>query len=318
MTMNQFQEVARQVGTANAQARRALEAAAGLDANVRNMQGDLQRLLNENVALKSMLERTQMTRQADPKIQYVENIPGRRVPWDMTVDIPIAAGVNGVQQGTVMVSQEGPFVAVARYATLLSQHQFQFTAPTTSTTVTFQSRSYGRYRPIHSAWDIMDGRPVTQVTEAVSFPGTGAPHVINPSNESAWRSMEGDFRIQFVTAGSSYPRGNQPVPSTFWTTQINSPFNLGALDVFERGEVLTFNVLPLHVNNPPYGNVSSFGVPNANFPFIDSQWDADEGISDPNLTSAESTDPVIRLPNAILTIGFHGYRISQPPGAGPY
>jgi len=318
MTQGQFAELARQVGTANAQARKALELAAGLDAGVRNMSSDLQRLINENLALKSALERVQMTRQADPKIQYVENIPGRRVPWDMTVDIPIAAGVNAVQQGTVMVSQEGPFVAVARYATLLSQHQFQFTEPGTATTVTFNSRSYGRYRPIHSAWDLYDGRPITQVTEAVAFPGTGAPHIINPSSESAWRSMEGDFRVQFINAGSSYPRGNQPVPSTFWTTEINSPFNLGALDVFERGEVLTFNVLPLHVNNPPFGNVSGFAVPNAAYPFIDSQWDAVEGITDPVDADAEDTDPVVRLPNAILTIGFHGYRIIQPPGAGPY
>ncbi len=33
---------------------------------------------------------------------------------------------------------------------------------------------------------------------------------------------------------------------------------------------------------------------------------------------AELPDPVTRVASGILTIGFHGYRIVQPAGAGPY
>ena len=45
--------------------------------------------------------------------------------------------------------------------------------------------------------------------------------------------------------------------------------------------------------------------------------DAVEGIDDhvvPGLTS----DPVVRVSDGVLTIGFHGYKILQPPGPGPY
>ena len=108
------------------------------------------------------------------------------------------------------------------------------------------------------------------------------------------------------------------MPSSFWTSQINSRFALAALDVFERGEVLTFNVLPLHINNPSYGNVQGGAGTNPAFPFLASGWDYIEGINDQADAAAGSTDPITRLPNGILTIGFHGYRIIQPAGSGPY
>jgi hypothetical protein len=127
--------------------------------------------------------------------------------------------------------------------------------------------------------------------------------------------MEGDFKIKFENAGSSYPRSNQEVPSTFWTKNINGAFNLGALDFFERGEVMTIKVEPLHAMNPSFGNVSAYAAPNPLYPFLGSQWDAVEGVSDPS-DNDFSSDPVVRVPKGVLTIGFHGYRIIQPAGAG--
>jgi len=253
-----------------------------------------------------------------PNIQYIENIPGRRVPFDMLVRIPIGANINSVQQGSILVSQEGPFVAVSRVATFISQYQVQRTDPLSGAKASFYGRSYGRQRPIHSMWDLMDGMPRQEVTQSVPFPGTGAPHVLSPSNGSPFRTMESDYTIQFLNAGSSFPRSNIEVPSAFWTPQINAPFELGALDVFERGETLTFNVQPLHINNPSYGNIQSFASSNANFPFLASGWDYMEGVNDQALTAAGSTDPITRLPDGILIIGFHGYRIIQPAGSGPY
>lgn len=319
MDMNQ---IAQGIAAANANAKRALavanDLAQGAGRDMKAAGQEIRRLIQDTAVLKEAMTKLEASRSGNPKIQYVENIPGRRVPFDALVDIPIGAGVTSTQQGTITISQEGPFVAVARFVALQSQFQFQRTDPDSGAVLTFAGRSFGRYRPTHSVWDLSDGRPVDQVSMVTGFPGTGAPHVISPSNESPWRSMEGDFRILFVEAGSSYPRSNIEVPSPFWTTQLNSPFSLGALDVFERGEVLTFKILPTHENNPPFGNISGFGAPNANYPFVTSGWDAVEGISDPNLAPAGSTDPITRLPNAILTIGFHGYRIIQPAGGGPY
>lgn len=252
----------------------------------------------------------------DPKVQYIEEIPGRRVPFDYLVDIIIGPNVTATQQGTITISQDGPFVAVSRYATFISQYAFQRTDPETGTTSQFSGRSFGRYRPIHSAWDMNDGQPPSEVVKAVAFPGTGAPYVASVSNASPFRSMESDFRIKFENEGSGWPRQNLEVPSTFWTKDISSPFELGALDFFERGEVMVFKVLPQHANNAAFGNISGFGAPNPNMPFIASQWDRVEGINDQNDAAADTTDPITRAPQGILTIGFHGFRIIQQPGAG--
>jgi hypothetical protein len=203
-------------------------------------------------------------------------------------------------------------------ATFLSAYEFQYRDPESGVVTRFNGRSNGRYRPISSVWDLGDGKPVIQVQMAQAAPGTGSPHVTSPPVLSPFRTMQGDYRIKLENAGSSFPRTNLEVPSSLWVKQVNDPFELGALDVFERGEVITFKILPLHANNAAYGNLSSFGAPNTNFPFIDAGWDAVEGIDDTNDADAEDTDPVTRLPNGILTIGFHGYRIVQPAGFGPY
>ena len=64
------------------------------------------------------------------------------------------------------------------------------------------------------------------------------------------------------------------------------------------------------MNNPPVGNVNSF---NGSYPFAESQYDVHEGVLD-EFIDQQTEDPVTRLPEGILTIGFHGYRIIQPPG----
>jgi hypothetical protein len=138
--------------------------------------------------------------------------------------------------------------------------------------------------------------------------------------------MEFDGRIIVENAGSSYPRQNISVPSTFWTNECVGPQELGALDFFERGEVITFRVQPNHVNNPPAGNVDGnciFGLdPPSVWPFLQGQYDRHEGICTPGAFSftdegvlvPTTIDPIQRLPDGILTIGFLGYRIQQPVG----
>lgn len=254
----------------------------------------------------------------NPLIQRIENIPGRRVPFDLIVDIAIPANQSGSVQGTITISQEGPFVAVSRMATLISALTYQV-IDDNGVAASFNGRSFGRYRPIHSAWDLNDGQPHVDVGQIVAFPGTGAPSITAPSNTASFRSMEGDFRILMKNAGSSFPRSNLEVPSTWWTKSINEPWELGALDFFERGEVLTLDILPMHPNNPNFGNVSANNPLNPLWPFLGSQFDAVEGINDAARAAYTGTfDPVTRNPAAIMTIGWHGYRIVQAPGVGPF
>lgn len=321
MDQNQLRQLINGAGEAIRRAREAQQAAAQMQADHAGMRQEMARLAQNAEDLRQALGRVQMLQASgNPGIQRVENIPGRRIPFDLAVDIPINNAVNSVQQGTVTIGQEGPFVAVGRYAIFQSQFGFEVTDPEDSSVATFYGRSFGRFRPIHSAWDLNDGLARSQIVlpGAPAFPGTGAPHVMSPSNMAPFRSMQTDMRIQFTNAGSSFPRQNIAIPSAWYTKDISSPFELGALDVFERGEVLQWQVLPLHPNNPPYGNLFGFGAPNPAYPFVNSGFDVHEGISDPNNPAAGTTDPVTRVANGVLTIGFFGYRIVQPAGAGPY
>ena len=283
-------------------------------------------------------------------IVRIEDIPGRRVPYDFLVDIPIGNNTTSIQQQSLTVSQEGPFVAVKRVATFQSAFQFQVSSGNTQ--AKFSGRSFGRYRPIHSAWDLNDASQANGFDQSSFFMAglTGTPILPGPlaslvpiavpglaSAISGFRTMEFDGRIQVVNAGSSYPRQNISVPSSLWTPEINAPQDLGALDFFERGEVLTIQVQPNHVNNPPFGNIDGgavAGQPGA-YPFLQGQYDVQEGIAEPvgpdsaplgpwasdgaatgsrDIDSFLTDDAVQRLPDGILTIGWIGYRIIQPIG----
>ena len=85
------------------------------------------------------------------------------------------------------------------------------------------------------------------------------------------------------------------------------------IDEFEPGARATQETLTDdNEEEPPVGNVTGFAA-GGNYPFAGSQYDVHEGILDP-LIDQQTTDPATRLPDGILTIGFHGYRIVQPPG----
>ncbi|MCP4240246.1 MAG: hypothetical protein GY772_06755 [bacterium] len=269
----------------------------------------------------------------------IEDIPGRRVPFTLLVDIAIGANTTSVREASVTISQEGPFVAVKRMATFQSAYEFQVTDPQTQNIGRFAGRSFGRYRPVSSAWDLLDSQHNARADTATwwwdsvanSPVGAGAPEAALglASNISSFRTMEFDGRFRVVNAGSSYPRQNISVPSSFWSTSINAPWDLGSLDFFERGEVLTVEVQPTHTNNPPAGNIDGSCVftgiaANPGFPFLDGQYDAHEGINTPGAASVAGANPsslrllsqdsVARLPDGILTIGWEGYRIIQPVG----
>lgn len=283
------------------------------------------------------------------RLTTIEDIPGRRVPYVLVVDIPISADTTSIRESSVTISQEGPFVATKRWATFQSVLEYQVTTPSNSI-ARFTGRSFGRYRPVHSVCDIMDSQhnslgntsqwwlaflanPQAAVGDQLPTGSLGLA-----SNMSSFRTMEFDGRISVINAGSSYPRQNISVPSSFWAADCNSPVSLGALDFFERGEVITIRVQPNHVNNPPAGNVDGDAVfperigptfGSGGYPFVEGQYDAHEGIAAPGsntvgqlaggagvplLPRIVTSDLVTRLPDGILTVAFEGYRIIQPPG----
>lgn len=272
----------------------------------------------------------------------IEDIPGRRVPYTQVVDIAIGNNVTSVEEGSFTVSQEGPFVAVRRAAIFQSAYQFQVTDPDTGLVSTFAGRSYGRYRPPHSAWDLLDAQhnaradTASWFLTAVANPSMPVASVMPsavlgmPSSMASFRTMEFDGRIEIEDAGSNYRRSNVSVPSAFWTSAINAPWDLGCLDFFERGTGIVAKAQPLHVNNPAAGNVDSATVfpetadAGTGWPFADGQFDAHEGIAtpaaatlgddNPLLVNVLASDVISRLPDGILTLIWEGYRILQPIG----
>ena len=199
MAMSQNRQLTQQLGQAGGEAAR-------LQQQVARQEVDLNNLSQAMAQLKA-------TGSGDPQhIQYIEQIPGRRIPFDLMVNIPIGAGVSAEQQQSTTISQDGPFVAVARYATFQSALQFSITDPQTNATAAFQGRSFGRYRPVHSAWDINDGQTGFQPVIGNAFPGTGDAIYASPSNHSGFRSMEFDGLIRFQNQGSAFQRQNEGDP----------------------------------------------------------------------------------------------------------
>lgn len=305
-----------QANFASGKAREAMQRAEQADARNAQLQQQLERGQRSMQELADTLSRTRQSggsAMTPDHIQYIEQVPGRRVPFDLLVKIPIGSNVTSEQQASTTISQDGPFVAVRRVAAFLSQYTASYTNPQTQAQSAFVGRSFGRWRPIHSMWDLQDASAgVMQSVTGGPMPGNGVPIFASPSNMSSFRTMEFDGLVRFLNQGAAYPRQNDPIPSAWYTEQINSPFDLPALDFFEKGESLQWLVTPTHPNNPSYGNASGFGA-SGNYPFLPSQYDVQEGIADKEILN-QTTDPVTRLPNGILYIGFSGYRIIQPPG----
>lgn len=302
------------------------------DAKINNMAAALrqqtaqnQRLISEQLAnlskIATMVQMGSARNQGEAGIVRIEDLPGRRVPYDLLVDIPIGFNSTALHTGSVTISQVGPFVAVRRFMAFQSSYQFQVT--TDGETSTFAGRTFGRYRPTSSVADYQDANG-SNGSFNVTVPYASGDLIAIPEVPNVMagaRSMQFDGRITMVNAGSSYPRQNISVPSVFWSEGISSPLDLAALDFFERGETITFDVQPNHVNNPSAGNIDGSLIYGSGAPFLAGQFDRHEGIGTPDLFTFPggtftplATDVVSRLPNGILTIGYIGYQIQQPVG----
>lgn len=252
-----------------------------------------------------------------------EDIPGKRIPYTVCIDIPISNGMVSLQEQSYPIGMEGLFVAVRRMCTFQSFMQCQYTNPSTNAISRFATRTYGRYRPVSSLADTLDAMasiPLATVTQPL--PNGLTPAAIQlPGTMSGFRSMEFDGRVLLIAAGSSVPRSNVALPTPGWSPGHGHWQDLGFVDIFERGELLQVQVTPSHVNNPPAGNVDGlniFGAPAA-WPFLAGQYDAHEGIVTPGGVSVSggvvtriAADPMVRLPDGIFTVLFDGYRIMNP------
>lgn len=333
-------------GAAELQARVDNHIAATRRQLTREIQQERASLSGQMATIKSVADSLKAALEGDPGgqanvpgVTRVENLPGRRIPFSVVIEIPVGANDTGQLQGTHLITQFGPFVAQARWGVFLSQHQVLITDPVTSEESRLVTRSFGRFRPIHSATDLVDSQHASRTdggaffnaaVAAAGVAGTVLPNaaLALPSNMSSFRTMQWDGRIELMIESSNMPRQNIPLPSAMWVTESNSPVPLAALDFYDRGDVITATIQPMHPNNPAVGNIDgrqifpSSGVTAEAWPFQAGQYDAHEGIATPLASTFEvapepdgavpvTTDPVQRLPDGVLFLVLEGYRIGQ-------
>jgi hypothetical protein len=250
-----------------------------------------------------------------PDLLHIEDLPGRRVPFDIVVALGIPANLTSPVTTPYTLSMDGPFVAVARAATFMSSYTFQVSVE--EETARYVGRSWGRQRPISSVLDINDAllgaTPIPMQTEDnYTCPGAPPPvaaQVIS-NNKSPFRTMEWDGYIEIKN--QVYPRQNAQVPSALWAPGFSQQMQLPVLDYYEKGDVIEFQVEPTHVNNPPAGNIQAIL---GSMPYLDSQYDSVEGISYPSYACESGVEDVIqRQPDGILYLQLVGFKILQPTG----
>lgn len=247
----------------------------------------------------------------------IEEIPGRRVPFDLTMHIGIPDGQTSPLDGSYVLSMDGPFVAVARYATFISSYTFQVTNGESVTRYT--GRTWGRQRPISSTLDLMDAVAgwVDGIDSDFASVGCGEgvtappPAVISrPTSRAAQRSMGFDGFVEIKS--STYPRQNQQVPTSLWAPGFSQMLQLPVLDYWEKGETIEVKIEPLHTLNPRAGNVEALL---GSMPYLDGQYDGHEGVRYPSWQcTAGQPDVIARRPSGVLVIGFLGFKILQPAG----
>lgn len=319
MTPQEFyQQLQAMANGANASARKAVEVTQTSQAQLREAMQEMSRLkgvLDGMRVQKSLSGGAGASQIGRPDMLTIEEIPGRRIPYDLTVQIGVPDNQLSPLPASYTISMDGPFVAVARYATFISAYSFQVTDGE-SNVQRYSGRSWGRQRPISSVLDLMDavGGWVDGTTETLvgdCDDATPAPALVSrPVSRSPFRTMEMDAYV--TLKNSVFPRQNQKVPSSLWSPGFNQMLQLPVLDYFEKGDTVEFEIEPLHINNPNAGNIQALL---GSMPYLNGQYDGHEGITyDAWACDAGVSDVIQRRPQGIYVIGLLGFRILQPPG----
>ena len=236
-------------------------------------------------------------RKAASRIRYIEDIPGKRVPYTMNFEVslpsvanqanPVGARIRAQQQ----VSMDGPFVGTMlmgafRMQTFslgpIGEETFPAYGEEVPTPLT------GRFRPIASTADAFKG--------AYIGPGTPGPGA-NPTEDAAlvntFRPGEIDFLWEYADEGTDRERQNQlPTPSRYLFSENDRPFYLAVSDFFERGSTIAFYVTLLR----------SIGLVEVNF------GPGTNGVTESPIAPCER---VILALGGTLTLSIHGYKILQ-------
>ena len=221
---------------------------------------------------------TALRRTAD-RIRYVEDIPGKRVPYFMNFEIGVPGPDNpsftitGQRLADVkQVSMDGPFVctsylsafriktySLGNYTYGQDPVESKGMLPAGTEIVTPLT---GRFRPVASTTDAFEG--------AYIGPGVGNQTLADASLVNTFRPGTVDFLWEVSDEGTDRQRQNQiPSPSRYLFSEYDRPLFLPVSDFFERGSSIKIQISMLHDLGFAEINATSF-PPNGSGGFADS------------------------------------------------
>jgi hypothetical protein len=201
---------------------------------------------DKDIELKKL---RQAVKKASERIRYVEDIPGKRVPYFMTFQINIPGPTTPSTQvagqrlsDTKQVSQDGPFVCT----TYLSAFEMKTYSvgpygdldagrpsdpPAGQEVITPLS---GRFRPVASSADPFAGAYIGVDIGPQSVAGAQVVQTFRPGII--------DFLFEVADEGVDRLRQNQvPIPSRYLFSEFDRPMYLPVSDFFERGSAIRFS-----------------------------------------------------------------------------
>ena len=239
------------------------------------------------------------------RIRYIEDIPGKRVPYFMNFEIAIPGPdsptftVVGQRLADVkQVSMDGPFVCTS-YLSAFRMKTYSLGPYTWGVENTKEMPAAGteiltpltgRFRPTASTADPFSG--------AYIGPGVGLQTIADASLVNTFRPGAVDFLCEVSDEATDRQRQNQvPWPSRYLFSENDRPLYLPVSDFFERGSSLKIQVSMLHDLGFVEINAATFPPNGAGGVFADS---AIPGAAIPG------TDPLIPDGEGRVVVGIGG------------
>lgn len=185
---------------------------------------------------------------AAKRIRYIEDIPGKRVPYFLNFEIQIpgpdqpSLSLAGKQMVTSQpISQDGPFVCTTYLSAFLmktysigpygdSEDGRPNDPPAGQEVITPLT---GRFRPVASTADPFSGAYIGARVGPVTVAGAQAVQTFRPG--------EADFLFEIYDASVDRNRQNQiPIPSRYIFSEFDRPLYLPISDFFSQSAVIQF------------------------------------------------------------------------------
>jgi hypothetical protein len=188
-------------------------------------------------------------KKAAARIRYIEDIPGKRVPYFLQFQInipgPTTPSVTVAGQrlsDTKQVSMDGPFVATTYLSAFLmktyslgpygDENEGRPNDPPVGTEVI--TPISGRWRPVASSADPFAGAYIGY--------SMGSQTVAGAQTAQTYRPGIIDFLFEIADEGVDRLRQNQvPIPSRYLFSEFDRPLYLPVSDFFERGSTIRFS-----------------------------------------------------------------------------